>query len=157
MHYRYRYAVVLTPILLAMLTGCADYRWHWDFNSASELETTEAFAREQNKTLFIFYKWYLDSEANRMHGDVLADDKVGALFQDTINILIDKASGPAYERYVNRYGVTAPPACILVAPDGRYKVLSGFIPIDRFIPLVEKAREELAGRTRSAPATAGRP
>ena len=44
---------------------------------------------------------------------------------------------------MTRYGITTPPACALVSPDGRYKLFSGYIPKDRFIELVKSAKAEL--------------
>ena len=72
--------------------GCAGgYNWRNDFQ-ASETE-----AREQKKHLFIFYKWWLDEASNRMFGgEVLSDPEVAALFQDTVNVLIDKDFGSEY-------------------------------------------------------------
>jgi hypothetical protein len=129
--------------VVSCLGGCQDYKWQWSFQSPEDINRIAEQARQQNKLVFVFYKFYLDSDANRMHNDVLADNQVGSLFSDTINLLIDKAAGPAYERFLTRYGVTAPPACILIAPDGRYKVFTGYIPKDRFIELIKDAKVEL--------------
>jgi hypothetical protein len=130
-------AVGLAPAL----SGCHDYRWTADYQQA------EQQARSQNKQLFIFYKWWLSDESNRMHGEVLADPQVGALFQDTVNVLLEKDSSPAYSRYMTKYGVTSPPAFVIVAPDGNYQYRTGFIPKDRFIEFVRSAK---AGRASSA-------
>ncbi|HOA72782.1 MAG TPA: hypothetical protein PL151_17045 [Phycisphaerae bacterium] len=139
----FRRNVFVSVVACVWMVGCHDYKWQWSFQSPEDMQRIEEQARQQQKLVFIFYKWYLDSDANRMHGDVLADNEVGALFSDTVNLLIDKAAGPNYERYLTKYGVTAPPACILIAPDGRYKVLTGYVPKERFIELVKAARREL--------------
>lgn len=139
------FVALLPPLLIA---GCQDYRWQWDFASPERLQATEREALEQGKLVFIFYKWYLDTDSNRMHGDVLADPEVGKLFQDTVNIALDKSSGPAYEQYLSKYGVTTTPACILVGPDGRYKVFTGFVPKERFVDLVTAAKSDLLEQTR---------
>lgn len=141
----FRRSIFVSVVACVWIAGCRDYNWQWSFQSPADMQKLETEAHDQQKLVFIFYKWYLDSDANRMHGDVLADNEVGALFADSVNLLIDKAAGPDYERYLTRYGVTAPPACVLVAPDGRYKVFTGYIPKDQFIPLVQAARKELMG------------
>jgi len=121
------------PILLATV-GCQDYRWRWDYQQA------EQNAREQQKYLFIFYKHWLNDESNHMHNEVLADPAVGALLQDTINLLLEKDSSPEYAKYLTRYGVTAPPAFVVVAPDGTYRVQTGYIAKDRFIDFIKQAK-----------------
>lgn len=134
----------LVAIGLLTATGCQDYKWQWDYQKA------EQEAREQGKYLFVFYKWWLSDASNQMHGNVLPDPAVGALFQDTINLLLEKDSSPEYANYLSRYGVTSPPAFVLVAPDGTYYVASGFLPKERFIDFVKNAKE---GRSRGS----GRP
>jgi len=121
------------PVILAAV-GCQDYRWRWDYEQA------EQDARQQEKHLFIFYKHWLNDESNRMHREVLADPAVGALFQDTINLLLEKDSAPEYAKYLARYGVTSPPAFVVVAPDGTYRVQTGFIPKDRFIEFIKQSK-----------------
>lgn len=143
-------------LLFAGLVGCQDYRWKY-FDSVQELRQFEQTARDQGKLLFIFYKWCLDSDANRMHGDVLADNEVGKLFLDTTNIVIDKFSGPEYEDYLKKFGVTDPPACILVAPDGRYKVFTGYIPKERFMELIKAAKQDLTEQSRRPPPSLPKP
>jgi hypothetical protein len=152
MHRHRRILAGLALLASVAVAGCEDYRWQWSFQSPDDLRLVEQRAREQHKVLFIFYKWYLDSDSNRMHGDVLADNEVGKLFKDTVNIIIDKASGPGYEHHLTRYGVHSPPAFIVVGPDGRYKVFSGYIPKERFIDLIANAKTNLAGSAPRAPA-----
>jgi len=123
----------LTIAITFAAAGCQQYDWVHDIDRA------EAQAREQQKNMFIFYKYYLDPDSNRMlSSDVLSDPKVVSLFQNTVNMLIDKAYGPQFETYVSKYGVRSYPASILVAPDGQYEVLKGFVPKDRFIDFVHK-------------------
>lgn len=146
----YKRMLFVSTVACVWMVGCQDYKWQWSFQSPGDMQKLEEQAQQQNKLVFIFYKWYMDSDANRMHGDVLADNQVGDLFADSVNLLVDRAAGPDYERYLTKYGVTTPPACILVAPDGRYKVLTGFIPKDRFIEQVKAAKAELMDNQRRA-------
>jgi hypothetical protein len=134
-------------IAIAMLAapGCQDYKWRWDYQKA------EQEAREQGKYLFVFYKWWLSDASNQMHGNVLPDPAVGALFQDTINLLLEKDSSTEYANYLSRYGVTSPPAFVLVAPDGTYYVASGFLPKERFIDFVKNAKEGRSPGSRQPP------
>ena len=134
--------------LAALASGCQDYNWQWNFQSPDQIRALEQRAAEQRKLVFIFYKYSLN---DRMHADVLADNQVGALFQDTVNVMIDKFSaGPAYDQFMTRYGITTPPACALVSPDGRYKVFTGYISKDRFMELVKSAKAELKEPARPA-------
>jgi hypothetical protein len=119
---------------LAATSGCHDYRWQADHQRA------EARAREQDRHLFIFYKHWLSSESNRMHGEVLTDPQVGALFQDTVNVLLEKDSSPEFSRYMSRFGVLSAPAFVILAPDGSHQVRTGYIPQERFIEFVEAAK-----------------
>lgn len=135
--------------VLPFAYGCQDYKWQWNFKSPEQLQDIEQKAFSQNRTVFIFYKSFFDSD--RMHSEVLGDSQVGALFNDTVNIIIDKSAGPAYERYLTKYGITAPPACVLASSDCRYKVFTGFIPKDRFVELVKAAKAELSEPPRRPP------
>jgi thioredoxin-related protein len=128
--------------LVALAVGCTDYRWRWDYEQA------EREAREQDKYLFIFYKWWLSSESNRMHNDILTEPEVGALFQDTINVLLERDSSPEYAKYMAQYGVVSPPAFVLVAPDGTMRKKTGFVPKERFMEFVQRAKSPDSSRRR---------
>lgn len=124
-------------------TGCASYNWRIDY------EVAEQEARDSNKYLFIFYKWWLDNASNRMLSDeVLSSPVVMKHFSDTVNLLIEKDNGPAYVQYLGKYGVTEYPASIIVAPDGTFQVRRGFVPKDRFLEFVEKAKQPVPERPR---------
>ena len=122
----------------------------------TDYRAAEQTARAQNRHLFIFYKWWMSSESNRMHGDVLTDSEVAAELRDTVNVLLEKDSSPDFAAYMSRYGVTAPPAFVIVAPDGTYQVRTGYIPKDRFIEFVRAAKAPRAqrGGSRRPPPTA---
>jgi hypothetical protein len=124
----------LCLVVLLLATGCGGgYNWRTDFNRA------EQDAREQGKTLFILYKWFMDPASNRMlSNEVLSDREVAAVFQDTINVLVDRDYGPTFVSYVHKYKVTTFPACILVSPDGtRYRQMTGFVPREQLIEWVK--------------------
>ena len=138
----------LLPLFLplALLAGgCHQYRWTTDFQAA------EDYAHQQNKYLFIFYKWWLSNESNRMHGDVLSDSAVGSHLHDMVTVLLEKDSSPEYARYMTKYGVTSAPAFVIVAPDGSYQVRTGFIPKDRFIEFIEAAKTPHPARAGARP------
>ncbi len=128
-----RVAVLLALGILA--SGCTQYNWRDDFEAA------EQQARVEGRHLFILYKWWLDNDSNRMLSDeVLSAPEVVSLFQDTINVLIDRDYGPRFVAYVGKYGVTSVPASIIVAPDGTYQVQRGYVPRDRFIEFANRAK-----------------
>lgn len=106
----------------------------------TDYRAAEQQARSQGKHLFIFYKWWMSNESNRMHGDVLTDAQVSAELRDTVNVLLEKDSSPDFAAYMSKYGVTAPPAFVIAAPDGTYQVRTGYIPKDRFIEFVRAAK-----------------
>lgn len=132
--WRHLVIIVFGATLLPVVAGCSNYRWMNDFQAA------EDYARQQHKHLFIFYKWWLSNDSNRMHGDVLSDPAVGMRLNDTVNLLLEKDSCPDYARYLSKYGVTMAPAFVIVAPDGSYQVRTGFVPKDRFIEFIESAK-----------------
>lgn len=133
-------------LLLLAASGCGGgYRWRSDFQKAEE------DARTQGKILFIFYKGWLDPASNRMLGnEVLSDPLVAAEFQGTINVLIDREYGPAFTGYVRRFNVSTYPACILVAPDGKYKPLTGFVPREQLIEWVRNFKARTTPSSKAA-------
>jgi len=128
-------------VLLAAVAGCHDYRWNWDFQKTEDIEAVERAAREKNKDLFIFYKGFFDNDSIYMHNEVLADNEVGALFQDTVNVLLDQLGGPVFEEYMrSRYGVSEPPAFVLVAPDGTFETRTGRMQKPEFVEWVKRTK-----------------
>jgi len=128
------YRCLLAALVLASVAGCQQYNWRTDYKQA------EQEAREQNKHLLVFYKWCWDSDSNWMLRETLSEPAVVALFQDTINLLLDKVYGPEYVEYVAKYGATSYPASVIVAPDGQFKVLLGKVSKERFIEFVKEAK-----------------
>jgi hypothetical protein len=122
---------------VALASGCQSYDWVVDYSQFSQAEER---AREEDKSMFIFYKSWTDEASNRMLGsEVLSDSDVVGLFQDTINLLVEEAGGPKYMAYMGKYGVTRYPASVIVNPDGTYHVRTGFIPKDEFIEFAKNA------------------
>lgn len=142
--------LLLAAGMLTVLTGCQSYQWRQDYIQA------EAQARQEGKHLFIFYKWWLDSNSNRMLSQTLSDPKVKARFDDTINVLLDRDFAE-FEHYVRKYGVTTFPASIIIAPDSTYQVRMGFVPEDRFISFAEWAKSPRADRLHRRPPAARSP
>jgi len=145
---RWRWLVL--SFLFGAATGCQSYNWR---SELAAYKAAEQQAREEGKFLFIFYKWWLDSSSNRMLGnEVLTDPEVVALFQDTINLVVEKDFGPEYEKYMAKYGISDTPACVIVAPDGKFKVRTGFTPKDRFIEFAKRAKAALSTQPQRAAA-----
>ncbi len=141
---RFSVCPVAVCMSIAALTGCAQYEWKTEF---AQYQAAEQEARRAGRPMFLFYKYWLDSDSNRMlSSEVLSDPEVTALFQDSINLLVEKDFGPQYAEYMNRYNVTTPPAAVIVRPDGSYRTRQGFVPKAEFI---RWAREAM-----SPPATA---
>ena len=139
----------LVSALLTGTAGCQSYKW---LEGMDNYRAAEQRAREQNKCLFIFYKWWLDSASNRMlSGEVLSDPKVVALFQDTINLRVDRDFGPEYVEYMAKFGVNSLPASVIVAPNGKFKVQPGFTPKEQFIEFVKNAKASLSTQPERAP------
>ena len=130
----YAYACwLLAPFVLAAATGCQEYNWRIDHVQA------EQDARERGKDLFVFYKHWLDRNSNDMFNIELSDPAVKALFQNTINVRLEKGF-PAWDEYAAKYGVNSCPASIIVRPDGTFKVQSGRISKEQFIEWVKEAK-----------------
>lgn len=146
----WRVRLLLLAAALPVVTGCHSTDWRQDYAQA------EAEARQQGKHLFIFYKWWLDSNSNRMLSDTLADSKVKAQLKDTINVLLDRDFAE-FEDYVRKYGVRTFPASIIVAPDSTYQVRMGFVPRDQFLAFIKWARSPRSERIHPRPPTGRAP
>lgn len=124
-------------LLLAACCGCQDLRW------SSDPQQAEEQARQQHRYLFVFYKYWLDSDSGHMFSnDGLSSPRVTRLLQDTVNVLIDQDYGPSYRNYVSKYGVNSYPAVIVVAPDGTYQARTGYLSEDRLIEFLEAAKSQ---------------
>ncbi len=137
---RGRATVAVCLIGMLSAAGCQrGYRW----DISGDIPRAEQRAREEGKTLFIFYQFWLDPASSRMKGrELLSDPLVEAEFQDTINVLIDRDFGSAVVGHLRKWQVNTYPAFILVAPNGKYKSRFGIVPRDQFLEWVRdfKAR-----------------
>jgi len=124
-------------LMMPLASGCQQYGWITDY---SDFGPAEVRARAESRYLFVFYKYWLDDASNRMlSSDVLSDPKVVAMFQDTVNLLVEKEYGSQYEEYMRKYGAVSPPTAVIVAPDGTFSVKKGFIPKDQFIDFAQRS------------------
>jgi hypothetical protein len=128
---------IVAGTILLLAAGCAQYDWVTEY---TEYKRAEEQAQVAGRDVFIFYKWWLDDESNRMLSrEVLSDPEVVALFEDTTNILVEKDFGPLYEDYMEKYGVTMPPASVILKPSGTFHVKKGFTSKPQFMQYAQKA------------------
>ncbi len=128
-------------IAAAACTGCVNYNWQ------DNIERAEQRAKAENKKLFVFYKWWLDNDSNRAITDVLNAPEVARLFQGTVNCMIEKDYRPN-QQYMTRHGVDRTPAFMIVAPDGTYQKVAGYVPKEAFIRWANNA---LSGKATDRP------
>lgn len=112
--------------------GCAEYRWE------ENVERAEQRAKAEGKYLFVFYKWWLANDSNRMQSEVIDQPDVAKLFQNTVNCRIVYEYTPNRE-YMAKHGVDRAPGFVIVAPDGAYQKLSGYVPKEAFSRWVQAA------------------
>lgn len=124
-------AAVLAVFIGLGCTGCAGYNW------TNDLSYAEQRARTERKPLFVFYKWWLDNDSNRMIMDVLNQPEVMRLFQNTVNCELFYEV-PAHREFMARHGVDKVPGFVIQAPDGSYQKSSGYIPKEEFIQWVSR-------------------
>ncbi|MHC4797874.1 MAG: hypothetical protein ACYTF1_14620 [Planctomycetota bacterium] len=129
------YRLLWIIMLLPALTGCQDYQWIFD-----DFRTAEQIAGDQNKDLFIFSKYWLSPESNRMHGEVLTDAKVFEQLKNTVNLLIEVDVTHGAAQYMSKYGINSAPAFVVARSDGTFKTCTGYVPKERFIEFLKKAK-----------------
>ncbi len=88
-------------------------------------------ARNQNRRLFIVYKWWVDGRSSKLIHR-LSRPHVSSQFGEAVKCILDWDHIPN-RRHVAKYGVTTFPAMIIVEPDGRHRVLPGVPTIDDII------------------------
>jgi thioredoxin-related protein len=113
-------------------SGCVEFRWK------ENVERADQQAKTEGKYLFVFYKWWLSNDSNRMETDVLRQPDVARLFQNTINCRIVYEYPPNRE-YMAKHGVDRTPGFLIQAPDGSYQKLVGYVPEEAFIKWAQAA------------------
>ncbi|MBN1488447.1 MAG: thioredoxin family protein [Phycisphaerae bacterium] len=116
-------------------TGCATYNWEGDIQRA------EQRAQAEKKPLFIFYKSWLDATSNRMLNDVLQKPDVTALFQRSVNCILDDSYGPN-KKYMAALGISRTPAVLIRNPDGPDSKREGYVPKDAFVQWAKSTLEK---------------
>jgi len=125
--------------LMILVTGCADYKWVFEYDDAVKQAT------EQKKTLFIYYRYWLNSDCTTMYNEVLSLPDVTAKFQNTINCQLEYGFEPNQQTMAN-YGVRTVPGFVIVRPDGsRPATISGLISKERFVRWAESAMRTSGG------------
>ena len=141
-----------TALLTAGSSGCFSYNWR---TTDPEYAAAERESSEKGRYLFVFFKYWLDDDSNRMLSDeVLSNPKVEPLFRNTINLLVEKEGNPkTWSDLSSRYQVTGVPTAVIVRPDGTYEKAAGFMPRDAFIEFVRSAMapRDAAPRAAEAP------
>ena len=99
--------------------------------------------------LFIFVRG-AGSEETRAAEKTLADPQVRALFSNTVNCRLDWDT-LADRNQAAAYGVDAPPACVIVRPDGTYHRRTGALNRRALEELVAAAAQPGARPIRRAP------
>jgi hypothetical protein len=134
--------------LLALgCVGCVDYHW------MNDVERAEQKAKAEGKYLFVFYKWWLVNDSARLETEVLQDERVARLFQDTVNCRIVYEYPPNRD-YMAAHGIHRAPGLILQAPDGTYHTREGYVPEDALIKwasAILKTQEPVAASKRPPP------
>lgn len=124
--------------------GCVEYRWE------ENVQRAEQQAKAEKKHLFVFYKWWLSTDSNRMESDVIPQPEVAKLFQNTVNCRI-VYEFPANREYMAKHGVDRAPGFLILAPDGSYQKLIGYVPKEAFIKWVQAALTKCSDRPSKPP------
>ncbi|HOW18077.1 MAG TPA: hypothetical protein PLC79_03495 [Phycisphaerae bacterium] len=129
-----RFGCVLSALVAAgcLSGGCVEYRWE------ENVERAEQRAKAEGKYLFVFYKWWLSNDSNRMQAEVIDQPDVARVFQGTVNCRIVYEYPPNRE-YMARHGVDRAPGFLVQAPDGSYQKLTGYVPKEAFIKWAQAA------------------
>lgn len=119
--------------LVAFATGCADYKWVFDYDEAVRL------AAEQKKPLFIYYRHWLSGDSTTMYNQVLSAPDVTAKFVNSVNCQLEYDYKPNQDAMA-KYGVRTVPGFVIVKPDGSTpSTISGLTSKERFLRWVDSA------------------
>ena len=149
--------VLLALILVSVCGGCADYKWITD-----DFPQAEKLALENNKYLFIYYRWWMSPECGAVERDVLEHPTINKLFRLSVNCWLHQDWEPNNQIMANRYRIQTVPAFVIVSPDGDFRKLTSIPSVDQFQRFVRSAIPEAAAPTtgparKSRPALRGRP
>jgi thioredoxin-related protein len=118
-------------VCTAMVVGCAaDYKWEFDPNRAI------ARARDDKKDLFLYFRNVFNPKCGDMERDVIMTPEVAKLFTKSVNGFIEF---PWYQELAGNYGVTDVPSYVIIRPDGKRRVRTGFMPKEQFIAFAKSA------------------
>lgn len=123
---RFNRAILASAIGCACCTGCVQMKWEENIDHAEQM------AKAERKSLFVFYKWWLVSESNRMQEMLEKDPDIARLFQNTINCRIVYEWKPN-QQYMARHGVDRAPGFLIKTPDGAFQKLVGYVPKEAFL------------------------
>jgi hypothetical protein len=129
---RFGCVLVAAAAAACLSSGCVEYRWE------ENVERAEQRAKAEGKYLFVFYKWWLSNDSNRMQSEVIDQPDVARVFQGTVNCRIVYEYHPNRD-YMARHGVDRAPGFLVVAPDGSYQRLTGYVPKEAFVKWAQTA------------------
>jgi len=122
-------------LLVALAAGCGggtDYDWVMDdYGRARKL------ARENDKHLFVYYRWWMSPECGTVERDVLENPEIKKLFRTSVNCWLH-LEWQANQAVMEDFGVHDVPAFVIVAPDGTFEQRSGATTPEQFEPWVRQ-------------------
>ncbi len=107
--------VLASMLLMLACTACAAPEWHYEFDSAIQQ------ARQQDKSIVVFYKDPLDPASSRVL-EYLRSPAVWPLLEKKVRCTLVPFYAPN-RKFAAQYGVFECPALIVVHPDGTYHAL----------------------------------
>lgn len=122
--------LIMGAVCSTTLVGCVDYHWEFDPNRAITR------AREEHKDLFLYFRNVFNPKCGDMERDVINTPEVAKLFQNSVNGFIEF---PWYTDVAANYGITDVPSYVIIRPDGKRRVRTGYMPKDQFIAFAESA------------------
>jgi thioredoxin-related protein len=135
-------------LLCAAASGCVDYHWEFDPRRAA------ARAQEEGKDLFIYFRSGFSFQCGQMEREVLLTPEVAELFQNSVNCQLEYFW---FADVAAKYGVRDVPSYVIVRPDGKQWVRTGYMPREQFIAFAQAALGTLPPTsTRKAAHAAGR-
>ncbi len=122
----------LAMVMLSMVcVGCGP-KWESDINVALRQ------ARRRQSGVVVFYKDPLDAQSALMH-ESLEEPEVRKLIQERVRCVMVPFYPPD-QRFVARYGVTQPPALIVIHPDETYHALTGAVDARSVVSFLNRAK-----------------